>query len=224
MLRKTFLLAVAATSIAATGLAQSARSGARDLFYTKSPRQGMREAWLGLRTTLMVRVESADGVAFREVLDSTPLRSGDFFRLRVQPNAAGFLYLVGLDSDGRPQLLYPEASEGSRLRAFETRTLPSSEDWMRLDQEAGIEHVYLIHSDRRIPLLDKLRNGDGARLTLRQWDALLSDLGGGRSLLETESTVPGAIAATYYTEFVTGSDPSIVRHLEILNRPARARN
>ncbi len=91
------------------------------------------------------------------------LESGDGFRVRMRPAQECYLYLVAQRGPDDFRLLLPDRRTlrgNNRLARGKDFTWPQ-EGWLRLDQNQGVERLYLILADRQIPELE-------ARYTLRR--------------------------------------------------------
>ena len=94
--------------------------------------------------------------------------SGDKFRLVIEPQVDGYLYLFNLSSNGDFTRLYPqELIDGSaeELEAEERIRIPGEADggWFRMNRESGIEIVYILFSQELIPdLMDTSSDSIGA--------------------------------------------------------------
>ncbi len=84
------------------------------------------------------------------------LDSGDGFRVSMRPAQECYLYLVAQRGRDDFRLLLPDRRTHrgkNRLARGEDFTWPQ-ESWLRLDQESGVERLYLILADRQIPELE----------------------------------------------------------------------
>ncbi len=91
------------------------------------------------------------------------LESGDGFRVRMRPAQECYLYLVAQRGPDDFRLLLPDRRTlrgKNRLARGKDFTWPQ-EGWLRLDEDQGVERLYLILADRQIPELE-------ARYTLRR--------------------------------------------------------
>ena len=101
------------------------------------------------------------------VTDDVTLRSGDEIRMLVGPVTSCFVYLVHEDPAGAIVPLFPDAG-GAFPASYQPGALfdiPSSGDWLRLDDATGIERIYLTASSARLPRLEAaLKRGSRAEL------------------------------------------------------------
>ena len=89
--------------------------------------------------------------------------SGDAFRVHLRPAQERYLYLVAGRGRNDFRLLLPDRRTlrgKNRLARKQDFTWPR-EGWLRLDQQRGLERLYLILADRPIPELE-------ARFALRE--------------------------------------------------------
>lgn len=145
-------------------------------------------ARLGLKHAVLLE---RDG-RLRRVSSTHPFRSGDRFRVEVEPNRAAFIYVLnrtlrgderslrskGIDvirdedrrdrsGSRRPyRLLYPAPGRRpAAVRAGARIQLPSRDGYFVMDDEPGVERVYLVVSDRPVDVLDDFDPEDGRQRT-----------------------------------------------------------
>jgi serine/threonine protein kinase len=84
---------------------------------------------------------------------------GTKFRFRLRPNSAGFLYLVnqgpGDAGSNRLYVLMPRPGTSAAVAASEERLT----GWLVLDQNPGIERMWVIWSNDPVPALEEAANG-----------------------------------------------------------------
>jgi hypothetical protein len=90
--------------------------------------------------------------------DRVNIKSGDLFKLFIQPEASSYVYLVLQDSSDEVQLLFPESFELFGMADYAKRRyfLPEGNDWFTLDGAKGTERFYLIASSERLRPLESL--------------------------------------------------------------------
>ena len=213
-------LLVAAFAAGPVG-AWAEEADARELYYRRAdPELEEKEAWLGVRTSILL--ESRDRrrarKRVREVGDQARFRTGDRFRLAVQANVAGYLYLFVKDSEGRIELLFPyERGEGTNtVRPFRTRQVPE-EDWFRFDDEKGAERIYLFLSRKPIRELERAA-GEDERFRARDIDLLLEEAGDNEWKLFDEPGGDGGTLRTYYVELPESRRSYLVRAFNLEHR------
>jgi len=201
---------------------------ARDAFYAKGividhgADEGAVERRLGLRTSFIVRSIRPDGLCeFAEVSEREIFRSGDRFRMRIQPNADGYLYVILHGAEGEVEILFPFADEGEtahRLKAFERHTIPRRA-WFRFDEQTGIERVYLIFSEERVESLEDAAFSDEVQLSASTLVGLVAGYVGkpGAVSYEKEATSGGNTDAGYYIQEVNEGEV-LVRRFDLVHR------
>lgn len=98
------------------------------------------------------------------------LKSGDQFRIRLQVSRDCYVYVVNLDSRQNVNLLFPQnPAKAEMTKANVERELPKGMNWFTLDDNPGMESLYLIAT--RTPLENPGRLQDPQHL-----DALLQKL------------------------------------------------
>ncbi len=218
MYRHTILsaLALLAPAFAADG------PTARDRYFEASRSQDPE--WVGVRTSVLLKNNEGGKARVREVGESADFRSGDQFRLRVQPNDDGYLYLMVRAQDGGYKLLYPAKgnSRATKLKAFEVRTIPGrSKEWMVFDNKPAIEGLFLFLSAKPIPEIDAA----SASGTMSQsgFDRMMEANGRAASLRfdDGENPAVGVIPATYYVERRASGRTFAVRQIDLVHRTTR---
>lgn len=95
------------------------------------------------------------------VTRDTVLQSGDQFKMMVALQNQCFVYVLFKTSDGEILKLFPEnfdiyqRSDNIQQRKF---YLPGEDSWFTLDENTGVEKVYLLASHNRLSELEKLLN------------------------------------------------------------------
>src|SRR5262249_11300320 len=85
----------------------------------------------------------------------------DLYRLVIRPETAGYLYVFQLDSHGRLVWMFPrnptwEYSSGANpiLASGQTQIPPQEKDALPLDDNVGLEHIFVVFSVTRWPQLE----------------------------------------------------------------------
>jgi hypothetical protein len=110
---------------------------------------------LGLKYSVLKMV----GGNLVDVPVDTPFRADDRIQLRVQTNAAGYLYVVNQGSSGtwKPMFPAPEVASGdNRVNGWQDYTLPAPGLTMRFDQRPGIENLFVVFSREPVPDFEEL--------------------------------------------------------------------
>ena len=148
-------------------------------------------ARLGLQHDIVLLERNGN---LRRVSSTHRFRSGDRFRVEVEPNRAAFIYVLNrtlrgdersLQSKGievirgedrrdrsgsrqRYSLLYPAPGRRpAAVRAGARVQLPSRDGYFVMDDEPGIERVYLVASERPVDVLRYFDPEDGRQRTGR---------------------------------------------------------
>jgi hypothetical protein len=112
-------------------------------------------------TRTRILLSDPDTRATHEVSDKRTFFDGERFRLAVNPNQPGYLYVLCRTSQGEARLLFPNTASGNnRVDAGTKRTLPER-GWFRFDEEPGTEHVFVMVSPRPISELDAAADDGG---------------------------------------------------------------
>lgn len=103
---------------------------------------------LGLTYSLLLKHD--DSLVATPVADG--FETGDRFRLKIKPKKDCYAYLVVERNPGDFRLLYPSgrSERGKNLLAKKKDFIWPRVGWLRLDERAGTERMYLILSAERI--------------------------------------------------------------------------
>lgn len=210
------------------GLSAAAQTeSARELFFAG-------DAWKGFRVSLMVRIPEAPGrgegqakdpCRVRETDPSFPFRGGDKFRIRIQANSAGHLYVLTRNATGDLSMLFPSDGKfikSGQLTAFETRTVPES-TWFTFDNKASTEWIYFILSPGSVKDLDKLLANPRKTIKEKNLEKILAKAGPATSLEERDEDLEGGPGPSYFVQqpsnWVDSERGGMVLHkLKIVNR------
>lgn len=194
---------MAGLAIVSAGLARADKPTARDHFY-EAARNADEPEWIGSRTSILLKRGSGPDATIREVAEDAEFRSGDQFRIRLQSNVDGYVYLVQLNGNDC-RVLFPNAESGraNRVKAFETRWIPAraGKTWYAFDNRPVVEGLHLLISNRPIADLDHGRAKDG-KMKASLFSELLRNNGETVDMQFDERPKPGvtAVPATYYVE------------------------
>ena len=156
----------AACALAALVVVLSARPGGEAAGQRSGPRINDR---LELRYTLEIEEDGG----WEPAAATRGFESGDRFRLRVRPTQDAWLYLFVSTSDGGFALIPPGAPRP--VLGDDDVNLPA-ETVLRLDEEAGVERLYLLASTERIYRVEDLLRGVGPDERVLVTEAWLIDL------------------------------------------------
>lgn len=133
---------------------------------------------------LALRFSLFDERSMQEIDPAKVFHSGDRFRLKLQANSDGYLYIVNLDSQGFT-LIFPtidEEKNGHGIKRGETVIVPSWKNFV-FDAVPGEERLFVVLSRQREPDLDRLVTQGKSPQRRRprilgeaQWRALLHEL------------------------------------------------
>jgi hypothetical protein len=107
--------------------------------------------------------------------------SGDQVRLVFSPSADGFAYVVSKDVRGGVSVLYPAVTirGASRVRAGTAYEVPAGGSWLPLDEQAGLDTIYLLAGYEPLENLEELvEESDGNMDPAVRRDLLSSTLTG----------------------------------------------
>jgi hypothetical protein len=103
---------------------------------------------------------SYDGL--RRVSESTVFHNHERFRLQVQPQQNGHIYVFSRDSSGDFQLLYPAREDGDNYVHRNSRLNLPGNGWFRFDEDPGREELILIQSPAPLAVVEQAAQlGDG---------------------------------------------------------------
>jgi hypothetical protein len=120
------------------------------------------------------RLDSGRWVQFA-LKDGSPVFDGDRLKLVFSPSADGFAYAVSRDLVGGISVLFPRAAfeADSRVRAGELYEAPDEAGWFALDQQAGLDTIYLLASYDPLENLEELVRESGASMNAQARHSLL---------------------------------------------------
>ena len=86
--------------------------------------------------------------------DGGVYREGDSLSVRVASEHPGYLYLLQVDRDGAPSLLYPQPGDDNRLPADDAETLPRPDSGYRFEVAAptGVDRIKAVVTSRPLRL------------------------------------------------------------------------
>ena len=163
MRRLTILFACVLVGLVAAGDVQALRGGTEE--------QGRRWPRINDRLELRYALEMEKDGEPVPVAVTEGFESGDRFTLLVRPTEDAYLYLFVSDTEGGYTLAAPDlAEDGSLPGAVEggsAARLPAA-GVLRLDEEPGIERLYLLASTRPLLQVEELF-GDGRPQVDEAW-------------------------------------------------------
>ena len=113
------------------------------------------------RLALRARLERERDCVFESVEESDGFRDRDRVRLRLQPNAAGHLYLFNLGTTGALTRLFPDArihSGDSHLDRRQEVLIPPEGGFV-VGGPPGVDRLVAVHSLQPVPALEAMASG-----------------------------------------------------------------
>ena len=89
----------------------------------------------------------------------TPLKTGDQFKMLVELKRKCFVYVISKNSQGEVGLLFPRNPEqfAENYKTSKKYDIPPGDDnWLKLDENVGLESFYLLASVKRLIQLEEL--------------------------------------------------------------------
>ena len=130
--------------------------------YTPSGRNGTKP---GLITFAIIARVPSGGVTRgttpiykdAELQEGSTLRSGDRFRTRFELREDAYVCLLALNSQGDLSKIFPEKATSSVFRAEPgvSYFVPQDDGWFQLDDNKGVEKIYLLVSTEPIGDIDQ---------------------------------------------------------------------
>ena len=101
------------------------------------------------------RLEGDDWTTFG-VTDNSTMVSGGQFRILFRPTQDCYVYIVNEDATGQHALLFPNAeiTQHHFCRANEPYEIPGGDQWYTLDDNIGIETMYVLASRDPLPEIE----------------------------------------------------------------------
>ncbi|MDP6546427.1 MAG: DUF4384 domain-containing protein [Phycisphaerae bacterium] len=90
--------------------------------------------------------------------DGSTVRSGQRFKIRLQPNSDCFLYVLLYDSSGKASVLFPHRKIriGNEVRGAVSYEIPQATKWYWFDEKPGTETFYIVASYTPMRSLDAI--------------------------------------------------------------------
>jgi len=145
--------------------------------------------------------------------DGSPVFRGDRLKVVFSPSADGFAYAVSRDLAGGVSVLFPGAvfEADTRVRAGELYEVPDETGWFALEEQTGLDTIYVLASYDPLENLEELVREPGGSMNAQARHSLL------------ESTIWGLLdgrhAAAGRTTRARSGRP-IVQDLEIRRGPS----
>lgn len=88
--------------------------------------------------------------------EDVTLHTGDEIKMFVGPDCKCFIYLLHQDQAGQFEVLYPANAAFTDVPATAPSYIPSGGGWLKVDDAAGTERLYLLGSTTRLTDLERL--------------------------------------------------------------------
>jgi hypothetical protein len=164
----------------------------------------------------MVKVVSVGGSRqAQSVADGETLTQQDNYKVMFQCNLPCYVYIAQMDSTGKLNPIFPSeyASGTNPVRASASYSVPEGKEWFYLDQNVGVETIYVMASrERRNDLEDILGHFESSNQTLvpqqqvqmNQYYTLKRGIGGVRQggatqTVQYQDGTQGQYAATVFS-------------------------
>lgn len=130
--------------------------------YTPSDRNGTKPGFISFH--IIASVPSGELTRGRtpiyketELRESGVLRSGDRFKIKFELREGAYVCLLALNSQGDLTKLFPgkATSSGFRVEPGVTYFVPQDDGWFQLDDNKGVERIYLLVSADPIGDIDQ---------------------------------------------------------------------
>jgi len=107
--------------------------------------------------------------------DGSPVFGGDRLKLFFSPSADGFAYAVSRDVVGGVSVLFPKAAyeADSRVRAGELYEAPDEAGWFALDEQTGLDTIYVLASYDPLENLEELVKEPGGSMNAQARHSLM---------------------------------------------------
>ena len=108
------------------------------------------EVSLGLSMHIISHGKDTDGsVSEVTIEEGSILRSKDKFKVQFETKKDAYVYIIIHDSLNKANLLFPDPriTLSNNVKANSSHTVPTSEHWFWLDENVGIETVYVLASE-----------------------------------------------------------------------------
>ncbi|PON10432.1 hypothetical protein C2W62_50095, partial [Candidatus Entotheonella serta] len=86
------------------------------------------------------------------LVNGSTLRTGDGYRIYVEPYQPCYVYIFQIDSKGELTRLYPSADSGSHTVPGPVQGalwIPAPDRWFQLDNTQGLEEIYVVATQAR---------------------------------------------------------------------------
>ena len=157
---------------------------------------------LGLRCSIMLQNPDSN---LREVPRDHVFQSGDFIRLGLLGNHAGYFYVIERGSSGEWSAIYPRPANGKDVNRIEAGKLETTLRF-KFDESPGEEQLFIIFSRTQIADIDKTIEN------LQQQPAVQPQQSADAPLMEARNKIPDA-----YVQKLTSRDLKLVDEETVTN-------
>lgn len=108
------------------------------------------DALLELSMSIIGHRKDTDGSISKVTIEEgSILQSGDEFRVQFETSKDAYVYIIIHDSLNKANLLFPDhgIKLSNNVKANTRHTVPTSDHWFWLDENVGIETVYVLASE-----------------------------------------------------------------------------
>jgi len=120
---------------------------------------------LAIELSILKEVSTPTGTTLMAINDGEVLHddgggaSGDKFKISFRSDRSCYVYIVAIDGTGWATSVFPgeESALGNPVDAGRSYLIPDGTRWYALDENRGIEHVYLLASFVRRPDLESIQ-------------------------------------------------------------------
>jgi hypothetical protein len=194
---------------------KAASAGGEEPVLSARERYFAASDWTGFRVSILLRREIAgEPCILREIASDDVLHSGDRIQLRIQPNVAGSLYILSEDQDGACRLL-----DQTTAGVFQPVMMPEP-DWLRFDNEPGIDPVLVVFGRQPVATLEVLRRKD-ASMSEREMRRLIAAQSADAQMHELERSQNGSIPTIFSVSQLDEGTDLLLERIEFTHRPAR---
>lgn len=102
------------------------------------------------------QIGGGDSSNVMTLADGDVLTPKDNYKIIFTVSRPCYVYIFQIDSTTKIDIIVPEEGERQSFRPGETLYAPAGDDWFYLDENKGVEHVYLIASVNPILELEEL--------------------------------------------------------------------
>ena len=122
--------------------------------------RGARVTEVELSMKIIGKRKNADGsVSVVTIEDGSVLQTKDGFKVQFKTKKDAYVYIVIHDGLNKAELLFPDPPEitfSNEVKANSIHTVPTTKRWFELDENVGIETVYVLASENQLDNIKSL--------------------------------------------------------------------